>query len=268
MAKDRLQKILAHAGVASRRAAEEMIRQGRVGVNGKTVTQLGVKADPTRQSITVDGKPIASKETKEYWLLNKPVGYVSTVRDPQGRPLIGDLLPEQARGRLYPVGRLDIDSEGLVLMTNDGDLAHRLMHPSYGVAKIYRVWLGGRPTAGQLEAVRTGVEYEGVQYAPAQVTIKSATPKQAKVHMELREGRKREIRYIWRALGLRVTKLVRVGMGPLRLEDLPVGAARRLRRDELSKLKRAVQTLSGCKPSSHGVQKSPRQGAKPIRKKT
>lgn len=267
MSKDRLQKILAHAGVASRRAAEEMISQGRVSVNGR-VAQLGTKADPSRHSIEVDGKPIASKEEKEYWLVNKPVGYVCTVRDPQGRPLVSDLLPEQSKGRLYPVGRLDIDSEGLMLMTNDGDLAHRLTHPRYGVAKTYRVWLNGRPTAGQLEAIRTGVEYEGVQYAPAQVTIKSATPNQAKVHMELREGRKREIRYIWRALGLRVTKLVRVGMGPLRLGDLPVGGARRLRRNELGELKRRGGQLSGCKPGLHGVQNSPRQGAKRPRRTT
>lgn len=266
MAKDRLQKILAHAGVASRRAAEELIKQGRVSVNGRVVSQMGAKADPTRQSIAVDGKPITSKEPKEYWLINKPVGHVCTVRDPQGRPLITDLLPEQARGRLYPVGRLDIDSEGLMLMTNDGELAHRLTHPRYGVPKTYRVWLNGRPTSAQLEAVRTGVEYEGVQYAPAQVTIKSATPHKAKVHMELHEGRKREIRYIWRALGLRVTKLVRVGMGPLRLGDLPVGGVRRLRRDELGKLKHAGDALSGCKPGPHGVQNSPQQGSKPRRR--
>jgi len=268
MAEQRLQKILARAGVASRRAAEELIAAGRVAVDGQIVRQPGHKADPDTQSIAIDGKPIARAEAKEYWLAHKPAGYVSTVHDPQGRPRVLDLLPPEIRARLYPVGRLDLDSEGLMLLTNDGDLALRLTHPRYGVPKTYRVWLSGRPNRADLEALRAGVEIEGRQTAPAMITVKAAADGHSKVSMVLREGRKREIKLMWKARGLNVIRLVRVGLGPLRLGDLPPGAVRRLSPAEIQALRRQCHALSGCKDSADGVQKSARGARKAPSKKS
>jgi pseudouridine synthase len=256
LAEERLQKILAKAGLASRRKAEEMIAQGRVTVNGQTVTQPGVKADPNRQRICLDGKPIESSEALEYWLVHKPKGVVSTVKDPQGRKRVVELLPPEA-GRVYPVGRLDRDSEGLVLLTNDGEMANRLMHPRYEVTKTYKVWVQGLPKAGTLERLRTGVDIGDERpTSPARVHMKAGSPQRSKLTFVLNEGRKREIRRMCEAVGHPVNRLLRVALGPLKLGDLPLGAARRLALAEVRELRQAAGLIDSCKPSGHGVKKS------------
>ena len=238
MSEQRLQKILAQAGVASRRGAEEIIRAGRVRVDGVVVDQMGTKADPTRQEILVDGKPLAGREQYEYWMVHKPAGVVSTVRDPEGRTRVVDLLPAEVNARLYPVGRLDLESEGLMLLTNDGPLAHRLMHPRFQVAKNYRVWVKGFVGPEALERLRRGVPIEGGVSAPARVHVKSASRARSKLTMVITEGRKREIRQMCREVGNPVKRLLRVGLGPLRLGDLPPGAVRRLTPREIRDLKK------------------------------
>ncbi len=258
MVKQRLHKILAQAGVASRRAAEEMIAAGRVAVDGVVQNQPGAAADPASQRITVDGKPLPPPEVKEYWLLNKPAGLVSTVSDPQGRPTVMSRLPPEVAGRLYPVGRLDFDSEGLLLLTNDGELAQRLTHPSHQVPKRYLVWVEGRPGAAALERLRTGVELEDGPTAPAKVGIKSSTRVGSKLSFVLTEGKKREIRRMCAEVGHPVQRLVRVGIGPLRLGELPLGQARPLGGGEILALKQALGLQDACKPSGDGVKKSPR----------
>lgn len=258
MPAERLQKVLAQAGVASRRAAEELITAGRVAVDGVVLRELGSKADPARQKITVDGQPLPGPEAKAYWLVHKPTGYVSTVKDPQGRRRVVDLLPPEVRGRLYPVGRLDYDSEGLILLTNDGELAHRLLHPRFGVPKLYRVWVAGRPSAAAIQQLREGVVIEGRRTAPARVHFKGGTALRSKLALIINEGRKREIRLMCEAVGHPVQRLVRVAMGPLHLGELPSGAARPLHPGEVAALKQAAGLISGCKPSGHGVKKSAR----------
>lgn len=265
MTAERLHKILAQAGVASRRAAEDMIAAGRVAVDGVVVRQPGASADSDRQKITIDGKPLPSPTAKEYWLLNKPAGYVSTVSDPQGRPTVMSLLPPEATGRFYPVGRLDYDSEGLLLLTNDGELAQRLTHPSHQVPKRYLVWVDGRPGPVVLSRLRNGVEIEGGVTAPAKVGIKASGKTTSKLSFMLIEGKKREIRRMCAEVGHRVQRLVRVGIGPLRLGDLPLGQARRLSGGEIAALKEALGLKDACKPSGDGVKKTPQGKAEQAR---
>ncbi|BEQ14307.1 pseudouridine synthase [Desulfoferula mesophila] len=261
MAQLRLNKILAQAGVASRRGADEMIVTGRVAVDGQVVDQPGATADPAAQKITVDGKPLPPTERREYWMVNKPTGVVSTVSDPQGRRTVLSLLPPETAGRLYPVGRLDYDSEGLLLMTNDGELAQGLTHPSRQVPKRYLVWVEGRPGTVALERLRTGVEIEGGRTAPAKVGIKASSQQGSKLSFLLTEGKKREIRRMCAEVGHRVQRLVRVGIGPLRLGDLPLGAARPLSRGEIFPLRAAAGLKDACKPGGDGVQKTPQRNA-------
>ncbi|MCF8034653.1 MAG: rRNA pseudouridine synthase [Desulfarculaceae bacterium] len=263
MASERLQKILAQAGVASRRAAEDIILAGRVAVDGQVVRQLGTTADPAEQKITLDGKPLPAAEKKQYWLLNKPTGVVSTVDDPQGRPTVRGLLPSEADARLYPVGRLDFNSEGLMLLTNDGELAQRLMHPRHQVAKRYLVWVEGRPGQRALEALRKGVEISGQKTAPAKVGIKSATKSGSKLSITIIEGKKREIRRMCAAVGHPVKRLVRMSMGPLHLGDLPQRSSRPLKAAEVDQLRKAVGLKTPCKAPVDGVKKSPRSGGTP-----
>jgi 23S rRNA pseudouridine2605 synthase len=256
LAEERLQKILAKAGLASRRGAEDLISAGRVTLDGEVVTQLGVKADPNRQRICLDGVPLKSREAKEYWLVNKPRGVVSTVKDPQGRKRVVDLLPPEA-GRVYPVGRLDRDSEGLVLLTNDGELANRLMHPRYEVSKTYKVWVQGLPTAQSLERLRKGVDIgDSRPTSPARVHMKAGNPHRSKMTFVLNEGRKREIRRMCESVGHPVTRLLRVALGPLKLGETPAGAARRLEIAEIRELKQAAGLIDSCKPGGVGVKKS------------
>jgi pseudouridine synthase len=171
-------------------------------------------------------------------MVHKPAGVVSTVRDPQGRTRVVDLLPPEVSSRLYPVGRLDLDSEGLILLTNDGTLAHRLMHPRYQVPKHYRVWVKGEVGLKALEQLRQGVPIEGGVSAPARVHVKSSSWGQSKLNMVILEGRKREIRQMCMQVGHPVKRLLRVGLGPLRLGDLPPGASRRLSSREIQELKK------------------------------
>ncbi len=225
----RLQKILAGAGVASRRSAEDLLRAGRVAVNGEPA-RLGQSADPEHDVITLDGVPV-QREPFTYWLVNKPVGVISTVHDPQGRPTVVELVPEPERWvRLFPVGRLDRETEGLVLLTNDGALAHVLLHPSHESEREYRVSVEGRISAATLRELAAGVELEDGITAPARTgrPRHDAASGTTRFSLTLIEGRKRQIRRALAALDCPVVRLVRVRMGPLELGRLKPAAARPL----------------------------------------
>jgi 23S rRNA pseudouridine2605 synthase len=241
----RLQKLLAEAGLASRRGAEEWIRAGRVSVNGRPA-RLGDSADPARDRIAVDGRPLRL-EAKAYWVLHKPRGVVTTRSDPAGRRTVLDLLPASARRlRLYPVGRLDLDSEGLVLLTNDGALAQRLLHPSFGSEKEYVVEARGAPSDAALARLAAGFALARGERptAPARVTraghagVPSSSRERTRLRVVLREGRKRQLRRAFEALGHPLERLVRVRIGPLRLHGLAPGEARALTAGERGALER------------------------------
>ena len=237
----RLQKILSAAGVASRRASEQMIVEGRVTVNGETVRELGSKADPASDVIKVDGRRIKTAITHRYIVLYKPKGYVTTRRDPEKRRTVMDLIGEG--DYIYPVGRLDYDSEGLLLMMTDGDLAARLMHPRHEVDKVYEVIVLGTPDPRALEKLRQGVFIEGGRTSPAAVhvgtTVKGHKPT-TKLTITIHEGRNRQIRKMCSAVGLPVRDLRRVKMGPIGLGRLKPGQWRDLTPDEVRRLKAAV----------------------------
>ena len=237
---ERLQKILAQAGYGSRRACEDFISAGRVRVNGQIAT-LGQKADPATDRITVDGKPIAAAESMTYVALYKPRNVLSTVERERGddRQTVRDLV--DAPGHLYPVGRLDFESEGLVLMTNDGELTHQLTHPRYGHSKEYKVLLARRPDQDQLEAWRRGVVLEdGYKTAPVDVRFESAQGKGAWVRVIMGEGRKRQIREICKQLGLPIVRILRVRIGALKLGNLKPRQWRYLTMQEVDELKGKV----------------------------
>jgi len=237
MATERLQKILAQAGYGSRRACEDFISAGRVRVNGQ-LAELGMKADPVADKITVDGKPIAAAEALTYIALYKPRNVLSTVEKERDddRRTVRELVEEG--GHLYPVGRLDYESEGLILMTNDGDLANRLTHPRYGHEKEYRVLLASRPDFDQLEAWKRGVVLEdGYKTQPVEVRFETAQGKGAWVRVVMGEGRKRQIRETCQQLGLPVVRIVRVRIGTLRLGTLKPRQWRHLYADEVDALK-------------------------------
>jgi 23S rRNA pseudouridine2605 synthase len=234
---ERLQKILAHAGYGSRRACEDYITAGRVRVNGQ-LAELGQKADPAVDKITVDGKPIAAAEALTYIALHKPRNVLSTLEKEPGdnRRIVRDLV--EAPGHLYPVGRLDYESEGLILMTNDGDLANQLTHPRYGHDKEYRVLLAKRPDHDQLEAWKRGVILEdGYKTQPAEVYFEAAQGKGAWVRVIMGEGRKRQIRESCQQLGLPVVRIIRVRIATLRLGNLKPRQWRHLYADEVEALK-------------------------------
>ena len=241
---DRLQKILAQAGVASRRKAEEMIEQGRVQVNGKVVTELGTKADAGRDHIRVDGKLLQGAERLRYFVLNKPRGFVTTVKDPEGRPTVMQFF-DKMRERLYPVGRLDYMSEGLLLVTNDGELANRLTRASAGVEKTYLVKVAGIPTEGQLDQLRSGVSIERGKPGSDKVRTSPARIRQVRqgdnpwYEVVLIEGRNRELRKMFEEVGHFVEKIRRVGYGPLVLDQEP-GNLRELDAQELALLRQAA----------------------------
>ena len=237
----RLAKYLAHAGVASRRGAERLIAAGRVQVNGEAVTDPARDVDD-RNSILVDGEAVRP-ERLEYYAVNKPVGAVSTAHDPQGRTKVTDLVDSTAR--LYPVGRLDADSSGLILLTNDGELANRLMHPRYEIEKRYRVRVRGTPPKGALAALRAGVELEDGRTAPARVEVLDAHGRESVLELTIHEGRKRIVRRMLEAVGHPVLALERVAFGPLELGRLHAGASRRLRPRELEDLWRAARISPG-----------------------
>ncbi len=237
MAKERLQKVLARAGLGSRRACEEIIRQGRVTVDGR-VAYLGQSVDPQREEIRVDGRPLHFPKNPTYLLLYKPPGVVCTVRDTHGRPTVLDLV--SATARLYPVGRLDLESEGLLLLTDDGELAYRLTHPRYGVEKEYHVLVKGRPSTKTLSRWRSGEVALEERPAPARVEMLRAEGENTWLRVILHEGRKRQIRLVAEALGHPVQRLIRVRLDGLRLGELSPGAWRALRPEEVARLRRAV----------------------------
>jgi pseudouridine synthase len=234
---DRLQKVLAHAGVASRRAAEELILAGRVSVNGEVVAELGRRVRPADR-IEVDGKPLAPSERLVYVALNKPVGYVSTARDPEGRPTVLDLVGRSER--LYPVGRLDWDSEGLLLLSNDGALTHRLTHPRYGVEKEYHALVAGYPSGPTLQTLADGVRLEDGLTAPAGVRRLRQDKHGVWLAIRLHEGRNRQVRRMLEAVGHPAKRLIRVRVGPVELGGLPPGRRRDLLPAEVAALRRAA----------------------------
>jgi 23S rRNA pseudouridine2605 synthase len=267
VSEERLQKILARAGIASRRKAEELIREGLVTVNGRVVG-LGEKADPERDAIKVNGKRVQPAHEHRYLLLNKPKGYMSTVSDPEGRPTVIDLVPPGMRKALVPVGRLDYNTEGLLLLTDDGEFAQRIAHPRYGSTKTYEAKVKVTPTEAQLDRLRAGIVLDdGKRTAPAKITARAPfKPTGARRRgepesdnswwiIELAEGRTRQIREMFLRIGHPVQKLRRVAIGPLRDPHLPLGTLRDLSEQEIRKLLK----------SARGPQEKP---ARPAAKKT
>jgi 23S rRNA pseudouridine2605 synthase len=231
----RLAKYLAHAGIASRRAAEDLIRAGRVRVDGEVVSDLGRQVLESAQ-VCVDGAVVAGPEERVVWMVNKPAGVVSTARDTHGRPTVVSLVRDSS-ARLYPVGRLDADTTGLILLTNDGELANRMMHPRYEVPRTYVARVAGGPVGdGAVRALRTGVELSDGRTAPATVRVLGGD----QLELVLHEGRKRQVRRMCEAVGHSVVALERVGFGPLALGDLGVGEARRLAATEVDALRTAA----------------------------
>lgn len=252
----RLQKILSQAGVASRRAAEKLMSEGRVSVNGRTVLELGTKADPAKDDIRVDGRRITSAERPRYILLNKPRGYVTTRSDEKRRKTVLDLL-DGVREYVYPVGRLDYDTEGLLLLTNDGDLAAQLTHPRHGVERTYEARVAGMPDEHAIERLRTGIPLDGRRTMPAEVVLLNRGRPSARLRagheidgvllVTIREGRNRQVRRMCEAVGHPVQRLKRTRIGPLVDRKLPVGAWRDLSPDEVRKLKTVALKNAGSR---------------------
>ncbi len=233
----RLQKLIAEAGLASRRGAERLIQAGRVSVNGRPVLELGAQADPERDRVAVDGREICRPEPKRYVLLNKPAGYLTTREDPRGRRRVFDLVPDLG-ARLHSVGRLDYDAEGLLLLTNDGELTYRLTHPRHAVPRVYHVLVEGRVDAAALARLRRGVLLEdGPARADEARKVGDAGAGQRWLALTLHEGRYREVKRLCRAVDLRVRRLWRVAYGPLRLGRLGPGEWRDLTPRELAALR-------------------------------
>ncbi|MBX6378762.1 MAG: rRNA pseudouridine synthase, partial [Clostridia bacterium] len=235
---ERLQRFLARCGAASRRRAEELIVAGRVSVNGRVVRELGTKVDPQRDDVRLDGRRLRP-EPPVYLLLHKPRGVLTTLRDPQGRPTVAELVRDVG-ARVFPVGRLDWDSSGLLLMTNDGELAARLMHPRYGVTKVYRVTVTGLVADADLERLRRGVRLQEGTVRPVAVRVLGRRGGETLLEVTLREGRYREVRRLLAALGYEVRELVRVQEGPIRLGELTPGSVRPLTDGEIRRLRAAV----------------------------
>ncbi len=234
MALVRLQKLISERGVASRRKAEELIEQGKVKVNGR-VARLGDKADDRRDTVTVCGKKLEKAEMPVYLMLNKPRGYVTTLKDEQGRKCVADLV-DATGARIYPVGRLDRDSEGLLLMTNDGDFANAITHPSKHLGKVYRVTLRGQVKEEQLIGFIEGIVIDGRKTAPADVAIVMASPERTVIEVVLFEGRNRQIRRTCEAAGLEVIRLRRTQIGSVRMGMLKIGDWRHLTPEEVRSL--------------------------------
>jgi 23S rRNA pseudouridine2605 synthase len=230
----RLQKVLAAAGVASRRACEIMISEGRVEVNGRLVLEQGTRVDPDRDVIRVDGSRIPPPRRHQYLVLNKPRGVVSTLADPEGRRSLAEFLP--GRERLFHVGRLDTDSEGLLILTNDGEFAHRLAHPSYEVPKTYLAEVAGVVNQATLRRLRGGISLDDGPVRPSGVTLVSTGTDRSLIKITLHEGRNHIVRRTMEAVGHPVRRLSRTGIGPVRLGNLKIGEVRDLTRDELGGL--------------------------------
>ena len=281
MERERLQKIIARAGFASRREAEAMIRDGRITVNGRIVTELGTKADPSSDHVKVDGKLITRPETHRYILLYKPKEVMTTVEDPQGRPTVIDLV-RGIKERIYPVGRLDYHSEGLVLLTNDGELAFRVSHPAHGSVKTYHVKVRGVPEERMVDKLRRGITLEGKRTLPCDIERIKTTGRTDEegnswFEVRLREGRTQQIRKMYQAIGHPVSKLKRVAIGPLSDPKLTPGVWRELTKSEVkllasgkeqqprprrtSKPPQPRKKTSTAKKAKSAVSKSPRRTA-------
>jgi 23S rRNA pseudouridine2605 synthase len=234
----RLNKLLASRGLGARRKCDALILAGSVRVNGTVVKEPGIQVMPDRDRVEVHGRPIPGRAALRYVMVHKPIGVITTLDDPEGRPTVRALLPPGPR--LFPVGRLDAETSGLIIATNDGDLAHHLMHPRYGVRKLYRVRLDRPPDADQIRRLRTGVEFEPrVVSAPCEVRVRNARAERAEIDIVLHEGRYRQVRRMCEAVGLGVSRLHRPGYGPLKLGTLPRGAWRELSLEEVRRLKAA-----------------------------
>jgi 23S rRNA pseudouridine2605 synthase len=244
----RLQKALAEAGIASRRASEKLILEGRVEVNGRTITELGTKVDPAHDQVNVDGVPI-KKKRKFYLALHKPRGFISSRSDPQGRKKVSDLLPPDWKS-LHPVGRLDLDSEGLLFLTNDGEFTLRLTHPRFGVPKKYLVTVQGKVEPPTLQQLTTGLVHRGEKLKADKARLLKSNNSQSMVELELREGKNREVRRLFECLDHEILTLKRVQIGPIKLGELPPGRWRALTPSEVKTLLRP-QITSSSKSASN-----------------
>lgn len=235
---ERLQKFMAACGVASRRKCEELIVDGRVTVNGQVIQELGYQIDPINDKVKVNGKTIAT-EDKVYILLNKPIGYVTTASDPQNRKIVLDLL-KGVTHRVYPVGRLDIDTSGLLLLTNDGELAHKMTHPKFELDKVYVAQVKGIPSKQALQKLQEGIMLEDGMTAPAQVKLMQMEDEVATIEIIIHEGRNRQVRRMFETIGHPVKKLHRKRVGFLTLKNLKSGTFRHLEPNEIMQLKRIL----------------------------
>ena len=263
MGVERLQKILSQAGIASRRASEQLMLEGRVTVNGATIRELGTKADPGRDDIRVDGRRVKVVEHHRYLLLNKPRGYVTTRSDPQHRPTVIDLV-RGVKEYVYPVGRLDYESEGLLILTNDGELAAGLTHPSHGVTRVYEARVLGVPDAHDLDRLAGGLVIDGRRTAAAEVKLLALKrdADEATILVTVREGRNRQVRKMCDAIGHPVKHLRRVAIGPIRDPRLKVGYWRDLTEDEVERLQKAAVRVHKGHKGDKG-----HKGEKPLKEK-
>jgi 23S rRNA pseudouridine2605 synthase len=268
--KERLQKILSRAGVSSRRAAEELIVAGRVAVNDVVVSELGAKADPDQDAITVDGRQLGTDAARVYLILYKPAGYMTTLKDPQGRPLVTDLLTS-VRERVYPVGRLDYNTEGVLLLTNDGDWANALAHPRHEVDKEYHVRVRGQVSPEQIRRLAAGVDLDDGKTAPALVRMVRESDSNTWLSITIHEGRYRQVRRMCEAVSLSVVRLKRVRYSFLGLEGLKAGEYRYLTPEEATRLRGAPRGEKAARPTASGPVKSREQkpvvGKSPERKR-
>jgi len=244
---ERLNRFLARATTASRRHADRLIQDGRVTVNGRTILDPGTRVSPCRDAVKVDGKRVIRPSTFSYYLVYKPRLFVSTMQDPQGRPCLGDLVAN-LRGRPVPAGRLDYDAEGLVLCTNDGELINRMLHPRYGVRRVYEVKVDGIADPQVLRKLERGILLDGRRTLPVRVSLIRKGESNSWVRMVLREGRNRQVKRMFEEIGCGVLKLKRVAFGPLRLEGLRPGDVRALRPDEIKMLQHEVEELDNNNP--------------------
>lgn len=239
MSEERLQKIISRAGLMSRRAAEKFILDGRVSVDGKIISELGTKADLQKNKIFVDGKELQFVEKKIYIILNKPRGYITTAKDDRGRKTVLDLVSE-IDARIYPIGRLDYDSEGLLILTNDGDLMNKLLHPKFKIAKTYRVKIVGKISAEKISKLSEGIELEDGLTLPAKISLLDAGKNFSTVEITICEGRNRQIRRMFAAVGHEVIFLRRIKFAGLTLKNIPVGKFRNLTEQEILSLQKQV----------------------------
>jgi len=237
MAQERLQKLISRAGICSRRAAEKLILDGRISIDGIIVKELGIKADPKINTISFDGKPIFS-EKKVYLLFYKPENVITSMNDPKGRPVVTDYI--HVKERVYPVGRLDFDAEGLLILTNDGEFANMLIHPRYKIEKSYRVKVKGKLSESSLEKIRSGISYEGVEYQPAKIDVIKTNNNTAWLDLVIKEGKNHQVKNMLSAIGMEVLILIRKKIAFLSLNGLTKGEYRELTEKEILSLTKRV----------------------------